>query len=248
MNDCSIKVCLLGWWGAFPQAGEACCSVLAETAEGRLLLDCGCGSLSRFFKYAGAEDLEGVLLSHFHFDHFSDLECLLYAVGNKLRMGLRREKLRVYAPASPEPLRAVIEYPAFSMTETLREGMEFTMAGMNITVMKVDHPVECYAFRLERQGKVLVYFTDTAYLPGSADFIRAADLLICEATMSSGSRHSTGLGHMSDREAGVTAREGGAKRLCLFHLPSDGDPAYMRRQAALEFGGEVQTPDRRQVF
>jgi ribonuclease BN (tRNA processing enzyme) len=53
---------------------------------------------------------------------------------------------------------------------------------------------------------------------------------------------------MSDREAGITAREGGAKRLCLYHLPGDGDLDYMRRQAAMEFGGEVHTPDLRRVF
>jgi ribonuclease BN (tRNA processing enzyme) len=248
MNDYSVKVSFLGWWGAFPQPGEACCSVLVETAEGSLLLDCGCGSLSQFFKYAKVSDLEGVLLSHFHFDHFSDLGSLLYAVNNNIRRGIRKEKLRVYAPASPEPLRAIIEYPAFSVTETLREETAFTMAGMNITVMRLDHPVECYAFRLERQEKVLVYFTDTACLPRSADFIRNADLLICEATVSQGTQHSTGVGHMTDREAGITAREGEAKRLCLYHLPGDGNLEYMRRQAALEFGGEVQTPDLQRVF
>jgi ribonuclease BN (tRNA processing enzyme) len=247
MNEYSIKVSFLGWWGAFPRPGEACCSVLAETTDGNLLLDCGCGSLSQFFKYARVSDLEGVLISHFHFDHFSDLGCLLYAVNNNMRRGLRGEKFRVYAPANPESLRAVIEYPC-SVTETLKDGMTFTMAGMNISVMKLYHPVECYAFRLERQGKVLVYFTDTAYLPQSADFVREADLLICEATISKGTQHSAGIGHMTDREAGITAREGRAKRLCLYHLPSDGDPDYMRRQAALEFSGEVQTPDLRRVF
>jgi ribonuclease BN (tRNA processing enzyme) len=212
------------------------------------LLDCGCGALSQFFKYAGVSDLEGVLLSHFHFDHFSDLGSLLYAVNNHIRRGLRKEKLRLYAPASPAPLRAVIKYPACSVTETLKEDVVFTMAGMDIRVMKLNHPVECYAFRLERQGKILVYFTDTVYLPRSADFIGGADLLICEATVSKGTRHSTGVGHMTDREAGITAREGRAKRLCLYHLPSDGNLEYMRRQAALEFGGEVYTPDLQRVF
>jgi ribonuclease BN (tRNA processing enzyme) len=248
MNDYSVKVSFLGWWGGFPQPGEACCSVLVETAGGSLLLDCGCGSLSQFFKYAHVSDLEGVLLSHFHFDHFSDLGSLLYAINNNLRRGIRKEKLRVCAPASPEPLRAVIEYPACSVTETLREETAFTMAGMHITVMRLDHPIECYAFRLERQKKVLVYFTDTAYLPRSADFIRGADLLICEATVAEGTQHSTGLGHMTDREAGITAREGGAKRLCLYHLPSDGNLKSIRARAALEFGGEVQTPDLQRVF
>jgi ribonuclease BN (tRNA processing enzyme) len=126
--------------------------------------------------------------------------------------------------------------------------MKFTLAGTEITVMHVEHTIECYAFRLERKGKSLVYLTDTVYLPRSSGFIRDADLLICEATNTKGARHSTGTGHMSDREAGITAREGGVKRLCLFHLPGDGDRDYMQRQASLEFGREADMPDKERVF
>jgi len=241
-EDWTIKLVFLGWRGAFPGRMDACSGLLVQSREGSLLLDCGCGVLQKLYEFTEVSKLEGVILSHLHFDHMSDLGCLLYEVNNNIRTGKRKDKLRIFSPETPQAARASIEYP-FSVTETLNDGMKFTMAGIDITVMKVSHTIECYAFRLEREGKAFVYITDTVYLPGAKDFIRGADLLICEATITNGSLHSTGVGHMSDREAGITAREGGAKRLCLCHLPSDGDPGSMRGQAAAEFGGEVLTPD-----
>jgi len=243
----AIKLTFLGWRGAFPRQGEACSGILVQSREGSFLLDCGCGTLQKLYEFADVSKLEGVVLSHLHFDHMSDLGCLLYEVNNNLRTGKRKEKLLVYSPETPEAVRASIEYP-FSITASLRDNMKFTMAGIDISVMKVNHTIECYAFRLEREGKALVYLTDTAYFPGARDFVLKADLLICEATITKDSSHSTGAGHMSDREAGITAREGEVKRLCLYHLPSDGDPDYMRKQAALEFAGEVHTPDMQRIY
>ena len=114
--------------------------------------------------------------------------------------------------------------------------------------MRLSHPVECYAYRLTRGGKSLCYFTDSVLLPGSPEFVGGADLLICEATSTPGSVHSTGIGHMTDVEAGTLAKEGEAKRLCLYHLPSDGDLGVIRRRASEAYGGDAVTPDLQRVF
>ena len=58
-----------------------------------------------------------------------------------------------------------------------------------------------------------------------------------------GTRHTLGDGHMSDIEAGQTAANGHAKRLCLYHLPSDGDIPFMRIRAGSVYDGAIYTPD-----
>lgn len=247
MHDMQMKVTILGWWGAFPQPGQATCGVLVETDLGAVLLDCGSGVLSQFFCFSSIPRLEAVALSHLHYDHMGDLGCLQYAVNNARRTGTREEKLRVYAPTTPEPMWSTVLY-AHTLTHPLEDGMTFEAAGMTITAKRVNHTVECYAFRLERGGKSFVYYTDTTYLPEGAGFIRGADLLLCEATISEGTQHSTGIGHMTDLEAGRTAREGEARCLCLYHLPSDGDIPQMRERAASQYGRPVLTPDLCRVF
>jgi ribonuclease BN (tRNA processing enzyme) len=217
--------------------------VLITTSEGKFLIDVGAGVLSRYFEHGNlSEQFNGVLLSHLHYDHMGDIGCLCYAINHAMRIGLRSSKMLVYAPQRPTVMWNAIQYP-FSDTKVLEDGMELEMAGTVIKVMKVKHTIECYAFRIERNGKSVVYYTDSAYDESHADFIRGADLLICEATISLGTRHTIGAGHMSDVEAGKTAAAAQVGKLCLYHLPSDGDLPFMRIRASAQYSGEIVTPD-----
>lgn len=242
MNNKTMEVTILGWWGAFPQPGEATCSVMVRVAEGTLLLDCGSGTLAQYLCFGNAQELNGVLISHLHFDHMGDAGSLNYLLNHDLRLGLRKNKLSVYASATPELIRKSIETPFVTMN-TLKDGMRFSINGLDVSAKKVMHTIECYAFRLEKNDKVLAYLTDTIYMPECVDFVKDADLLICEATISENTYHSPGTGHMSDIEAGKIAREANVKNLCLYHLPSDGDISLIRKRASTEFGKEVMTPD-----
>ena len=169
-------------------------------------MDCGSGSLSKFLSISSVDRLDAVLLSHLHYDHMADLGCLQYSVNHAMRVGLRNSKLPVYMPQTPETMWKMVQYP-YSNSIALSDEMRFTVAGINIQTKKVDHTIECYAFRLEREKRSVVYFSDTTCIPDAHEFIRGADLLLCEATITNGSRHSTGLGHMSDFEAGVLAKK-----------------------------------------
>ena len=92
-NNFTFKINILGWWGAFPQPGGATCGVLVTTSEGKFLLDCGGGVLSKYFEHANLTDqFQGVLLSHLHYDHMGDVGCLYYAINYALRVGLRSNK------------------------------------------------------------------------------------------------------------------------------------------------------------
>ena len=63
-----------------------------------------------------------------------------------------------------------------------------------------------------------------------------------------GTRHTIGAGHMTDIEAGKSASNGHVKKLCLYHLPSDGDIPFMRIRAGSVYDGEIYTPDTCQEF
>lgn len=152
-NNFTFKINILGWWGAFPQPGGATCGVLVTTSEGKFLLDCGGGVLSKYFEHANLTDqFQGVLLSHLHYDHMGDVGCLYYAINYALRVGLRSNKPQVYAPKTPETMWDAVQYP-FCDTHILEDGMKIHMAGADITVKKVNHTIECYAFRIEKNGK-----------------------------------------------------------------------------------------------
>ena len=241
-NYYTMKATVLGWCGGFPRSGEATCSILVETSEGSILIDCGSGSLSKYFGKSDVDKLNALLISHLHYDHMADLGCIQYAINHALRVEMRKTKLPVYAPKTPEEMWNVIQYP-YTETFGLDDNMSFNIAGINIKAKKVKHTIECYAFSLEKDGKKLVYFTDTEYINDASEFIDNADLLFCEATSTEGSRHSTGKGHISDLQAGEIAKEAHAKKVCLIHLPSDADLNIMKNRAQSTYGGRIYMPN-----
>ena len=247
MNENLFEVTILGWCGAFPRPGLATCGVMVRTGEGVLLLDCGSGTLGQYLRFGRGEEIGGVLLSHLHYDHMGDLGSLGYLVKHDLRLGLRRDPLPVFCPAAPGGILDALRDPCFRFSP-VGDQMEFPFCGFAVRTKRLSHPVECYAYRLSRGEKSLCYFTDSAPLPGAAEFVDGADLLICEATSTEGSVHSTGIGHMTDQEAGTLAREGAAKQLCLYHLPSDGDLAAICRRASEAYGKRAVTPELQRSF
>lgn len=100
-----------------------------------------------------------------------------------------------------------------------------------------------------RKGKTIVYYTDTTYDPSHTDFIKmAADILICEATISMGTRHTIGARSHDRYRSRPDRANGNVKELCLYHLPSDGDIPFMRIRAGSAYNGEIYTPDIRSEF
>ena len=103
-----MKLTIIGASGSFPGPGSpASCYLL--TAEGvaadgvtprtwRILLDLGNGALGVLQRYVELEDLDGILLSHLHPDHFMDL-CGMHVAIRWNPAGWGRGRLPVYGPA-----------------------------------------------------------------------------------------------------------------------------------------------------
>ncbi len=110
------------------------------------------------------------------------------------------------------------------------------------------HPnLGCYHFRVEHQGKSLVYATDREeFMDGDdleSEFSADCDLLINDSQyLEKDIKTKRGYGHSSARMAGFSAKKCGAKRLCLFHF----NPGYreidafcLKQEAEAEYPGEV---------
>ena len=74
-----MKLTIVGCSGTFPGPKDACSSYLLEHDGYRLLLDAGNGSTGALQRTVGLLDLDAVLISHMHGDHFLDLVTYTYA-------------------------------------------------------------------------------------------------------------------------------------------------------------------------
>ena len=101
---------------------------------------------------------------------------------------------------------------------------------------RVNHPQGCLSFRVENNGKAVVYATDNE--PGAPEFdrdlrqhARGADVLIYDAqySLEQFGNDKKGWGHSSWEEGVAICEEAGVKQFILFHHDPDSDDAAIDR-------------------
>lgn len=226
-----LSLTVLGSCGGYPGPGRAASSYLVEGGGVRVWLDAGSGGLANLQRHVALPELDAVVISHRHPDHWHDIEGL--AVASRYDLGL--DPIPIYAPAG---LRRLMLGPADAFRwNTVTDDDRVAIGGLQLRFSRTDHGPETLAVRVEGEGATLGYSADTG--PGwSLEALgHDLDLALCEATYLA-DREGT-LQHLSARQAGATARSAGAALLIITHLQPSVDADAARREAVAAFGAEV---------
>jgi ribonuclease BN (tRNA processing enzyme) len=111
---------------------------------------------------------------------------------------------------------------------------EVRQEGLVIKSAPTNHTEGSLAYRVEADGRSLVYSGDTDESDSLVDLARGADLLVLEAA-----NPVKVPGHLTPAEAGRLAARAGAARLLLNHFYPPCDAVDVVALAAGEFAGEV---------
>ncbi|HEV2761229.1 MAG TPA: MBL fold metallo-hydrolase [Acidimicrobiales bacterium] len=229
-----LSVTVLGCSGSYPGPGGACSGYLLDDGTTRIWLDAGSGTMANLQRHIGVEQLDAIVLSHEHPDHWSDLE------GWRIVWRYRLERVTgfpVYAPAGLRARTYEPESPALAWHD-VTSGDKVTVGTMDFTFSRTDHGPETLGMRVDAGGRSLGYSADTGPAWSLEALGPGLDLALCEATMTTEEEGT--LQHLSARQAGATARAAGAGRLVLTHLWSEHDPEQSRREGSEAFGGPVE--------
>ena len=234
---------VLGCGAAYPRPGGACSGFLVRAEGTSVWLDAGNGTFSRLQELMSYRELDALVLTHGHADHVADVLPLMYALGfdpSEPAPG----PLPVHAPPDVEPILVwplgPVSLEVFKKVFTFRTIAEPFEAGpLRFEPFRTKHPAETYGVRVTGGGRTLVYTSDTALFPGLAEACREADVLICESTYVDGVEAEPGV-HLWAREAGIVARESGARRLVRTHVWTTFDTGRAVEEAAREFGGPIE--------
>ncbi|MBW3602136.1 MAG: MBL fold metallo-hydrolase [Actinobacteria bacterium] len=234
---------ILGSAGTHPGPGRACSSYLVEADDYRLLLDCGNGSLANLQRVADVADVDALLLSHLHPDHFADVYGLYYA---RRFHPSGQSPVDVYAPPGAEaflgqllPADSRESFARLCRFHTAAPGATLELGPLEVTLFAARHPVEALASRVRQGDDVLAYSGDSADTPELVDCARDADVFLCDATwLTAGGPYPDGV-HMTGRQAGALAARAGAGRLVVTHVYPALDPVQVAAEAAGAFGGEI---------
>ena len=229
-----MTLTVLGSAGSYAGAGNACSGYLVRGAGTTVWLDAGPGTLANLQHHAGLHDVDAVVLSHEHPDHWTDLQGFAVAC----QYVIDRSGVPVYGPAGVR--KAVGDHGARVLEwHTVTDGSVEQIGGLRFTFSNTAHGPETLAARVEGDGKVLGYSADSG--PGwSLEALGPGlDVAVCEATYLR-DREGEGLNHMSGRQAGTTARAAGAARLVVTHVWPTVDPVAVAAEAAEAFGRPVE--------
>jgi ribonuclease BN (tRNA processing enzyme) len=228
-----LTLTVLGCSGSYAGPGGACSGYLVDDGATTVWVDAGAGTLANLQRHVPVGDLDAVVLSHEHPDHWSDLE----GWNNVLRFALHRTGFPVYAPAGLR--RRTYQDTAPQMAwHDVAGGDTVSVGTMDFTFSRTDHGPETLGMRVDGGGRSLGYSADTG--PGwSLDALgRGLDLALCEATMATEEEGT--LQHLSARQAGASARAAGAGRLVLTHLWPTVDAERSRAEGSEAFGSPVE--------
>jgi ribonuclease BN (tRNA processing enzyme) len=230
-EDLSLTV--LGCDGSYAGAGGASSGYLVTTADERVWLDTGPGTLGRVQLHVALPDLSAIVVSHEHPDHCGELPVLR----NALKYLLEVSGMPVLTTAGT---RALVDHvcggaaPTFAW-DVVAGGDERQIGDLRLRFATTDHPVETLAVRIDHPSGSIAYTADTgAGLDGHLldPDGTGVDLLIVEASMPP--EQEDRVQHLSGAQAARVAAEAGARRILMTHV-APGDDVHARR-AELQAG------------
>jgi ribonuclease BN (tRNA processing enzyme) len=227
-----LTLTVLGCDGSYPGPGGASSGYLVRGAGTTIWIDAGSGTLANLQRHVNLDEIDAVVLTHEHPDHWHDLEGFYVAA----RYVQRLASVRVYAPAG---LAAHVYHdqrdPWFRWQE-IGDGAEVAVDGLGLRFSRTDHGPETLAVRVDGDGRSLGYSADSGPGWDFSSLGPGVDLAVCEATLPRDQEGSLP-GHMSGREAGLAARAGAASALLVTHIWPTADRDEALADASEAFGG-----------
>lgn len=226
-TDSVSRLTVLGCGDAFGSGGRGQTSFFWQTGAGNILIDCGATALPALRAHGwDTDEVDVIVLSHFHGDHFGGLPFFI------LKAGIygREKPLTIFSPPGCEDrLRAALTlfYPGNedSLDKAAPTFIEFSGhqrvsgAGIVIESFPVIHsPASLpHGVRISAAGKTLAYSGDTAWTEELIPLAEDSDLFICECNffttrLKNHLTYADLTGHLSDLHT---------KRLLLTHFDDE---------------------------
>jgi ribonuclease BN (tRNA processing enzyme) len=238
-----MQVIILGAGTALPASHSSPAGVLVHAGPTPLLFDTGPGTLARLAA-AGVSyrDLEYVFLTHHHSDHTLDLVTFLQAndstpgwtrtrpvhlIGGHGTQRLYEQLMQVYPGIAPQSY-------ALDIRELAAERVDF--GAWMIETALTGHTATSIGYRVEAEGKAIVYTGDAQENPELVALARGADVLVCECAFPQGYPTAD---HLTADGVGRMAHAAQVKRVVLTHLYPPARQVDIAAQVRAEFGGEI---------
>jgi phosphoribosyl 1,2-cyclic phosphodiesterase len=240
-GDLATPAALEGFVSALPLSvkgtyggNSTCIEVRGDSGE-IIIIDCGSGlkALGRKMMsqgFARGDSSASILLSHTHWDHIQGIPFFLpfYIRGNRfsiyspfpdIKARLDHQQVFTHFPVTLDQMEATKEFFFFSPES------ELYLGDTRILCKRMPHPGGAYGYRVEENGRVVVFTSDCEFnidevehIDDYEEFFFGADVLIFDAQYTfKESIDKFDYGHSSASIAIDIAGRFKCRRLVLFH-------------------------------
>ncbi len=208
-----------------------------------MVLDLGPGSLVPLVERLDPELIDAVVISHQHVDHCADLFGLyhLWAHGPS-----EREGVPLFAPqAALERLDAFLGRPGehrlrrVFQPQAVAGGDTVTVGALRLRFADMDHSVPTVGTRVESEHRSVFYTADTGSEGDWREIASDCSLMLTEASYLGDPSFAPYRQHLTAGQAGLLARQAGARRLMLTHIPPHVDVTAAIAEAEITFDRPV---------
>lgn len=234
-----------------PAAREPGRGAIEPAPEGptRIVLDFGPGTLARLQRHCNPATVN-VALSHLHPDHCLDVPSLLVWRRFHPERNARWRSLLLAPEGAPGVLGRAGATDEPGGVDNLADQFAFRPWGdrapvrvgsLRLVGFPAVHPVPAFSVRVEEPetGQSLCYSGDTGPTPDLVEAARGVDVFFCEANWGPAEAGPAPRMHLTAAEAGRAAKEAGARRLVVVHVPPWVSVEETLDAAAAEFPGPV---------
>jgi len=186
-----IKLKVLGCGDPFGSGGMMQASFYVETPGVNYMIDCGATTIVAMNRNGiSTDDVDVIILSHFHGDHFGGLPFFLLKC---YYADQRKKKLTIISPEGGRERVQKLMNAMYQGTERILDELPVTFETysslnsiivdqLNVKGVSVSHSeqVKPHALRIEHYGKTIAYSGDTQWTDALIEVADNADLFICE--------------------------------------------------------------------
>lgn len=183
-------------------------------------MDTGPGNLRKLLEVGLTyKDIDYLLYTHFHLDHIADFAPIIFA--SKYELDLRKKELTIIGPPGMREFYQKLLDLYGKQIQDLAYNIhiveikeKFSTENWELESIKTVHTPESIGYKIkERNGKTIVYPSDTEPFASLSEFAKGADMLILECAFPEPTP-----GHTYPEAVGEIAQAAGVKWLVLTHF------------------------------
>lgn len=215
-----MELIILGSGTCVPSQKRASPANFLKIGKTNILVDCGPGTLRQLEKTKHSyKDIDLVFITHFHSDHISDLDALVFA--RKRDQYYQKVKpIKIIGPKGMKRFynthltKIIGTTPKFKIDLVEINGI-LKFKDFQVKSEKMTHTKESIAYKFIENKKTLIITGDCILDKKIINFSKDASVLLADAAYPEKSKVSV---HLSSKEAAILAKEANVKKLVLTHL------------------------------